>query len=38
MVAASIPVPIHLAATGVAVTMDIDCWMMDYSVKVKYAR
>ena len=34
MVAASIPVPTHLAASDVAVTTDIGYWMMDYSVKV----
>ena len=34
MVAVRSPVPTHLAASDVAVTTDIDCWMMDYSVKV----
>ena len=34
MVAVRAHVPTHLAASGVAVTRDIDCWMMDYSAKV----
>ena len=34
MVAVRAPVPTHLAASDVAVTRDIDCWMMDYSAKV----
>ena len=34
MVAVRASVPTRLAATDVAVTRDIDCWVMDYSVKV----
>ena len=34
MVAASTPVPIHLVASNVVVTRDIDCWMMASTVKV----